>query len=60
MIGHYTLAGTPKVLSNKVVCVDYNAAKDDNPLVCYQFDLGYLDKSCAVTNDFFHYSNKPK
>jgi diadenosine tetraphosphatase ApaH/serine/threonine PP2A family protein phosphatase len=60
VIGHYTLSGLPKPLSKKVVCVDYNGAKGDNPLVCYQFELASVDKSFSATNDFFHYSNKPK
>ena len=34
--------------------------KGDNPLVCYQFELASVDKSFSATNDFFHYSNKPK
>jgi len=37
VIGHYTLAGKPAPLSEKVVCVDYNAAKSSNPLVAYVF-----------------------
>ncbi|NYY80383.1 hypothetical protein DMH27_08920 [Raoultella planticola] len=32
VIGHYTLSGEPHSLSERVVCVDYNAAKADNPL----------------------------
>ncbi|MEZ9539134.1 metallophosphoesterase [Shewanella sp. 10N.286.51.B8] len=35
VIGHYTLEHFPTKLSDKVVCVDYNAAKGENPLVAY-------------------------
>ncbi|PKH03104.1 hypothetical protein CXF72_07920 [Psychromonas sp. MB-3u-54] len=60
VIGHYTLSGLPKALSQKVVCVDYNAAKGDNPLVCCQFELVPADKSLLATNNPFYYSNKLK
>lgn len=33
VIGHYTLSGAPALLSESVVCVDFNAAKGNNPLV---------------------------
>ncbi|HDY8069843.1 TPA: metallophosphoesterase [Vibrio vulnificus] len=35
IIGHYTLEPTkfPQILSDKVICVDFNAAKNENPLV---------------------------
>lgn len=35
VIGHYTLSGAPRALSEKVICVDYNAAKGDFPLVAW-------------------------
>ncbi|EOY6982412.1 metallophosphoesterase [Yersinia enterocolitica] len=35
VIGHYTLHGQPQQLSKQVICTDYNAAKDDHPLVAY-------------------------
>ena len=38
VIGHYTLNEQPHPLTDKVVCVDYNAAKGDNCLVAYRFD----------------------
>ncbi|WP_354624230.1 metallophosphoesterase [Psychromonas sp. MME2] len=38
VIGHYTLNELPEPLTHKVVCVDYNAAKDDNVLVAYRVD----------------------
>lgn len=37
-IGHYWLTGTPAILSDKVVCVDYSAAVDTGFLTAYQFD----------------------
>lgn len=37
-IGHYWLTGTPAMLSDKVVCVDYSAAVDSGFLTAYQFD----------------------
>lgn len=36
-IGHYWLHGTPNLLSNQVVCVDYSAGKDGY-LTAYQFN----------------------
>ncbi|MHA2936947.1 metallophosphoesterase [Vibrio sp. RC27] len=56
IIGHYTLSGPPKVLSEKVVCVDFNAAKGDNPLVCYQFDLESSKTPFKAKNFNFYYS----
>ncbi|WP_429170473.1 metallophosphoesterase [Aeromonas rivipollensis] len=37
VVGHYTLAGLPSPLSDKVICVDYNAAKASNELVMYRW-----------------------
>ncbi len=37
VVGHYTLSGIPELLSQKVICVDYNAAAADQPLICYQW-----------------------
>lgn len=37
VVGHYTLDGLPVVLSENVVCVDYNAAHPERPLVCYHW-----------------------
>lgn len=37
-VGHYWLTGTPKPLSEQVVCVDYSAASKTGHLTCYQFD----------------------
>ncbi|WP_434640090.1 metallophosphoesterase [Klebsiella sp. I138] len=38
VIGHYTLSGEPRALSDRVVCVDYNAAKAHNPLCAWVQD----------------------
>ncbi|WP_281189367.1 metallophosphoesterase [Vibrio diabolicus] len=40
VVGHYTLSPThfPQPMSDSVICVDYNAGKDDNPLVGYLID----------------------
>ena len=65
VIGHYTITsssgyglsdlGLPIRLSNKVVCVDYNAAKDDNPLVCYQFNQLTCENALNLSNENFQY-----
>lgn len=36
--GHYWFTGTPGILSEKTCCVDYSAAKNDQPLVAYRWD----------------------
>jgi hypothetical protein len=36
--GHYWMTDTPKVLSDKVACVDYSAGQGDHPLVAYRWD----------------------
>jgi hypothetical protein len=36
-VGHYWLTGTPKLLSDKVACVDYSVAKEGK-LVAYRWD----------------------
>ncbi|HHG8772336.1 TPA: metallophosphoesterase [Raoultella planticola] len=38
VIGHYTLSGEPQLLSDSVVCVDYNAAKGQHPLRAWIYD----------------------
>lgn len=38
VVGHYTLAGEPAVLSQSVICVDYNAAKAQHPLIAWEYD----------------------
>lgn len=35
--GHYWFTGTPGILSPKVCCVDYSAARDHHPLVAYRY-----------------------
>jgi ADP-ribosyl-[dinitrogen reductase] hydrolase len=47
VVGHYTLSGYPAILSDNVVCVDYNAAKGDEPLVAYEWVSG---ESTALTD----------
>jgi len=49
VIGHYTLSGEPHSLSERVVCVDYNAAKADNPLYAWIQEPG---PRRAVTGTF--------
>ena len=36
IVGHYWRTGTPTVISTKVACVDYSAAKG-GPLVAYRW-----------------------
>lgn len=36
--GHYWLSGTPQVISPRICCVDYSAARADQPLVAYQWN----------------------
>lgn len=36
--GHYWFTGTPSVLSSKICCVDYSAARTGHPLVAYRWD----------------------
>ncbi|WP_084605630.1 ADP-ribosylglycohydrolase family protein [Psychromonas aquimarina] len=61
VVGHYTLSGMPQVLSDKVVCVDYNAAEQEGDLVGYLFDLNehHGEMSGRVTNENFIYVNQP-
>lgn len=47
-IGHYWLGGTPTILSNQVVCVDYSAGKDGF-LTAYRFD----SNNPTLSNDNF-------
>lgn len=49
VIGHYTLSGEPCSLSERVVCVDYNAAKADNPLYAWIQEPG---SRRAITGTF--------
>ena len=55
VVGHYTLSGAPKPLSNRVVCVNYNAAKGNNPLVSYEWSRG----SSELSEHCFCYSGFP-
>ncbi|MGE0970018.1 metallophosphoesterase [Klebsiella sp. WOUb02] len=40
VVGHYTLSAEPQALSERVVCVDYNAAKANHPLRAWIYDDG--------------------
>lgn len=39
VVGHYTLGGQPAQLGRQVICVDYNAAHPDHPLVAWEWSL---------------------
>jgi hypothetical protein len=58
LIGHYTLNGRPAKKSKTVVCVDYNAAKEDNPLVAYEVCLSAESATNFGDECNFHYINK--
>lgn len=47
VIGHYTLAGAPELLSDTVICVDFNAAKGDNPLVGWEYTGSAQGVACG-------------
>ncbi|WP_429102206.1 metallophosphoesterase [Aeromonas rivipollensis] len=51
VVGHYTLAGLPAPLSDKVICVDYNAAKAGNNLVMYKWWFDEDEASFAYLGD---------
>jgi hypothetical protein len=53
IIGHYTLDGSNEIKSRseKVACVDFNAAKGDNPLVAYRWNLHSGDE--VIKNENF-------
>lgn len=36
--GHYWFTGQPQVLSPKICCLDYSAARDEHPLVAYTWE----------------------
>ncbi|MDO6678426.1 metallophosphoesterase [Shewanella sp. 4_MG-2023] len=62
VVGHYTLTPTPfpECLSNKVVCVDFNAAKDENPLIGYYCNIDGWDDcpSELISHSGFSYANE--
>jgi hypothetical protein len=37
VFGHYWFTGTPAVISPRVACVDYSAAREGHPLVAYRW-----------------------
>ena len=55
VIGHYSLSGYPIRLSNHVACVDYNAAKDEQPIVAYEWFSG---ESVTLDNQAFYFVDK--
>ncbi|WP_019613997.1 ADP-ribosylglycohydrolase family protein [Psychromonas ossibalaenae] len=61
VVGHYTLSGMPQVQSDKVVCVDYNAADQKGDLVGYLFDLTNSQGQMPgrMSNENFIYVNQP-
>jgi|GEM_PF-1276749 len=60
VIGHYSLTGLPEAKSKNVICVDYNAAEADNPLVSYQVSLSASEPACQFFNENnFSYVGKP-
>ena len=54
VVGHYTLAELPSPLSDKVICVDYNAAKAGNDLVMYQWWFDE-DEPPRLDEEYFAY-----
>ncbi|MGB5444364.1 MAG: metallophosphoesterase [Psychromonas sp.] len=60
IIGHYTLSGLPQAKSKNVVCVDYNAAKAEQPLVSYQVSLPAHDQQYEFADKrYFRYVDQP-
>ena len=60
IIGHYTLSGLPNAKSKKVVCVDYSAAKTDQPLISYQVSLSAQDDQYEFADkSYFRYTDQP-
>ncbi|WP_409420831.1 metallophosphoesterase [Pseudaeromonas sp. ZJS20] len=58
VVGHYTLSGMPELLSEKVICVDYNAAAEDEPLVSYLWFTDNQKPHCPDACHFF-WSDQP-
>ncbi|ABM04417.1 metallophosphoesterase [Psychromonas ingrahamii 37] len=60
VVGHYSLSGLPEVQSKNVICVDYNAAKADNPLVSYKVSLSASEPPYEFVNENnFRYVGQP-
>lgn len=60
VIGHYSLTGLPEAKSKNVICVDYNAAEADNPLVSFQVSLPASEPTYEFGNENnFSYVGKP-
>ena len=53
--GHYWLTGTPSVLSSRVACVDYSAARPGHPLVAYRYqgEADLLSANLVSTDPVF-------
>jgi hypothetical protein len=45
-VGHYWMEGAPRLESTRVTCVDYSAAREGFPLVCYRWQ-GEADLTTA-------------
>jgi hypothetical protein len=60
VIGHYSLSGLPEAKSKNVICVDYNAAEADNPLVAYRVSLSASEPPYEFINENnFKYVGQP-
>jgi hypothetical protein len=60
VIGHYSLTGLPEAQSKNVICVDYNAAEADNPLVSFEVSLSASEPPYEFTNENnFKYVGQP-
>ena len=60
VIGHYSLTGLPEVQSKNVICVDYNAAAVDNPLVSFEVSLSESEHPYKFINENnFKYVGQP-
>lgn len=60
VIGHYMLSGLPQAKSKNVVCVDYNAAKAEQPLISYQVSLSPEDDQYEFADkNYFRYVDQP-
>lgn len=66
VVGHYTLPNAltklPAPLCFKVICVDYNAALKDNPLVGYNMPLDdeFDEEENRVNGTYFEFYNQPE
>lgn len=56
-VGHYSLSGEPMLQNEKVACVDYNAQKDQYPLVGYLYS-NTVDTDSQLSHDQFFYEGR--